>query len=108
MHDTRKNQIETRYSQNTDGQDWLAKSIRQSVADWKNILNQKPQPSKLPTEKWVEKSYREMKDSETPVTDNTVIPKDQPSSNPYVEAFSSGKFGTGTLEFMQFENQVQG
>mgnify|MGYP000981110009 CR=1 FL=1 len=48
-----------------------------------------------------------MKDSETPQTDNAVIPKEQPSSNPYVEEFSSGKFGTGTLEFMQFEKQIQ-
>lgn len=48
-----------------------------------------------------------MKDSETPQTDNAIIPKEQPSSNPYVEEFSSGKFGTGTLEFMQFEKQIQ-
>ena len=58
-------------------------------------------------EKWVDKSYKEMKDVETPLTDNAEIPKEQPSSNPYVEEFSSGKFGTGTLEFMQFEKQIR-
>jgi hypothetical protein len=48
-----------------------------------------------------------MKEIETPASDQNGLPKPELSSNPYVEEFSSKKFGTGTLEFMQFEKELQ-
>ena len=48
-----------------------------------------------------------MKEIETPASDQSGLPKPEQSSNPYIEEFSSKKFGTGTLEFMQFEKQLQ-
>jgi hypothetical protein len=56
----------------------LAQSIRQSVADWKNLLKQKGEPASQNgpgNDKWVDKSYKEMKEIETPVSDLNGLPK---------------------------------
>ena len=69
---------------NTSSQDWLAQSVKQSVANWKQMLKQS-------------------KEAEIRMPDSKPIQKQPPSSDPYVEEFSSRKFGSGTLEFLQFE-----
>jgi hypothetical protein len=71
-------------SQEGSSPDWLAQSIKQSVADWKKLLHQSKQGEELKSK-----------------------PKPSQPSNPYVEEFSSKKFSSGTLEFMKLEKQLR-
>lgn len=74
--------------------DWLAQSIKQSVADWRLALKK-------------DKEALMKKKKPAQVETQAKLPSD-----PYVEEFSSGKFGsgkfgTGTLEFIKLEQQVK-
>ena len=66
---------------------WLAQSIKQSVADWKKL-------------------FRDQKGKKYSPPEETKNHKSGFQSDPYVEEFSSRKFGTGTMEFMQLEQQL--